>query len=199
MNEMAKMVIVLTALSVISGGSLAGLRQSTKERIESQQLLFVKGPAIKSVLQNISNDPIADRFKIKDPQSNQERSFFVGIVDGKAKTVAFESAGKGFGGDIGLMVGVDTETDKILGIGVTTHAETPGLGARAKTEKKFTGQFKDKPLVESFKVKSDGGQVDALSGATVTSRGVAGGITEAGNLYKSLKPQIVDGLKAFNK
>jgi electron transport complex protein RnfG len=199
MNEMAKMVIVLTALSVISGGSLAGLRESTKKRIEDQQFKYVKGPAVKAVLQNVSNDPVADRFSIKDPQTHKELSIFVGLVDGKPRDVAFEIDGKGFGGPIGLMVGVDTETDKITGVGVTTLSETPGLGMRAKTDKKFMGQFKDQPVIETFKVKSDGGQVDALSGATVTSRGVAGGLTEAGNLYKTLKPQIEEGLKAFNK
>ena len=63
-------------------------------QIEEQQLKFVKGPAIKEILKGVSNDPIADRFKIKD--DNTERSFFVGKFDGKANTVVFESSGKGY-------------------------------------------------------------------------------------------------------
>ncbi len=54
-------------------------------------------------------------------------------------------------------------------------------------------------LTEEFKVKSEGGKIDALSGATVTSKGVAGAVTEAGNLYKQVKPQLAEKLKAFNK
>ena len=105
MREMVKMFVVLTVLSAFSGGLLAGLRSSTAAQIENQKLEFVKGPAIKMILKGASNDPIKDRFKIMDGKT--ERSFFVGKFDGKASTVVFESFGKGFGGDIGLMMGVN--------------------------------------------------------------------------------------------
>ncbi len=198
MKEMIKMVVVLTILSVTSGGALAFLRDMTQERIEQQQLKFVKGPAIMTVLQNVANDPTESYFKL-NPGTKEERSFFVGVLDGKQKLVAFESTGKGFGGDIGLMIGIDLETDQIVGVAITTHAETPGLGARAKTDPEFTGQFAGRPLTEAFQVKNDGGQIDALSGATVTSRGVAEGVTRAGDVYKTLKPQILEGLKTVKK
>jgi len=60
-------------------------------------------------------------------------------------------------------------------------------------------QFTGKPMIETFKVKADGGKVDALSGATVTSRGVASGLTDAALIYKRLKPQLVEKLKEFSK
>jgi H+/Na+-translocating ferredoxin:NAD+ oxidoreductase subunit G len=197
MREMIKMVVVLTLLCTFSGGLLAAIRGGTKEKIEYQQLKFVKGPAIKAILQGSSNDPIVDRFKIKDGKI--ERSFFVGIFDGKASAVAFESFGKGFGGDIGLMVGVNIEDDNIIGAGVTTHNETPGVGSRAKSDPGFAAQFTGLSIKDTFKVKTDGGQVDAVSGATVTSRGVTVAATEAGKIYKKLKPQISEKLKAFAK
>ncbi|MDX2441240.1 MAG: RnfABCDGE type electron transport complex subunit G [Desulfobacterales bacterium] len=197
MREMIKMVVVLTLLCTFSGGLLAAIRGGTKEKIEYQQLKFVKGPAIKAILEGSSNDPIVDRFKIKDGKI--ERSFFVGIFDGKASAVAFESFGKGFGGDIGLMVGVNIEDDNIIGAGVTTHNETPGVGSRAKSDPGFAAQFKGSSIKDTFKVKTDGGQVDAVSGATVTSRGVTVAATEAGKIYKKLKPQIAEKLKAFAK
>ncbi|MFC1877870.1 RnfABCDGE type electron transport complex subunit G [Thermodesulfobacteriota bacterium] len=195
MREMIKMIVVLTILCSFSGGLLAAIRNGTKDKIEVQQLTFVKGPAIMAILEGASNDPIADRFKIED--QGIERNFFIGVFDGKAGSVAFESSGKGFGGDIGIMVGVNTSDDNIVGVGVTTHSETPGVGSKAKTDPSFAAQFKDKPLVGAFQVKSDGGQVDALSGATVTSRGVSVALTEAGTVYQRLKPQIVEKLKAF--
>jgi Na+-translocating ferredoxin:NAD+ oxidoreductase subunit G len=197
MRELIKMVVVLTVLSAFSGGLLASLRDSTKDRIEYQQLKFVKGPAILKILEGATNNPIVDRFKIQD--GDVERSFFVGKFDGKTDEVAFESSGKGFGGDIGLMVGVDPNTDKIVGVAVTTHSETPGVGSRAKSDPDFVAQFSGKPMIETFKVKADGGQVDALSGATVTSRGVSGGLTDAGLIYKRLKPKLVEKLKDFSK
>ena len=197
MREMIQMVVVLTVLSFVSGGLLAYVKDGTKDKIEVQQLTFVKGPAIKAILQGAANDPIKDRFKLKD--GDTEQSFFVGVFDGKPDTVAFESSGKGFGGDIGVMVGVKLEDDKIVGVGVTTHSETPGVGSRAKTDPAFVAQFPGQPIAETFKVKADGGQVDALSGATVTSRGVSAALTEAGKIYEKLKPEIADKAKTFSK
>ncbi|MBU4345015.1 MAG: RnfABCDGE type electron transport complex subunit G [Proteobacteria bacterium] len=196
MREIIKMIVVLTVLSCFSGSLLAAIRTGTKDKIEYQQLVFVKGPAIRTILEGCSNDPIVDRFKIKD--GDIERSFFVGVFDGKANTVAFESFGKGFGGDIGLMVGVNINDDKIIGLGVTTHSETPGVGSKAKSEPKLSNRFKGLDLIKSFKVKPDGGEIDAISGATVTSRGVCGGVTEAGNVYKRLKSQITEKIKKFS-
>ncbi len=195
MREMIKMVVVLTALSCMSGGLLASLRDSTKDQIENQQLEFVKGPAIRKILEGASNDPIKDRFKIKD--GDVERSFFVGVVNGKPDAVVFESAGKGFGGTIGLMVGVNLADDKIVGIAVTTHSETPGVGAKAQTDPAFAKQFKGMVLKDEFKVKPDGGKVDALSGATVTSRGVAVAVSDAAKIYDKLKPQLAEKTKAI--
>ena len=197
MREMIQMVVVLTVLSFVSGGLLAYVKDGTKDKIEVQQLTFVKGPAIKAILKGAANDPIKDRFKLKD--GDTERSFFVGVFDGKPDTVAFESSGKGYGGDIGVMVGVKLEDDKIVGVGVTTHSETPGVGSRAKTDPTFVAQFPGQPIAETFKVKADGGQVDALSGATFTSRGVSAALTEAGKIYEKLKPQIEDKAKTFSK
>jgi electron transport complex protein RnfG len=195
MGEMIKMVVVLTFLSVISGGALAYVQKSTTPLIEDNKLQFVKGPAIKSILAGTSNNPISDRFTIE--QGEKEDLFFVGKYDGTPKAVAFESFGKGFGGDVYIVLGVDLDTDKIMGVGVTTHSETPGVGARAATDPTFVSQFKGKTLQGAFKVKSDGGQVDAIGGATITSRAVSAALTDASKLYQELKPQIVEKAKAL--
>jgi electron transport complex protein RnfG len=194
---MINMVVVLTLISAFSGGLLAAIKNSTADRIENQKLEFVKGPAIREILQGAGNDPITDRFKLK--YGDTEESFFVGIFDGKPDSVAFETYGKGYGGEIGVMVGVNVTDNKIVGVGITTHNETPGVGARAKTEPDFTAQFKGDPLTGTFKIRADGGQVDALSGATFTSRGVASALTDAEKMYTELKPKIEEKLKSFSK
>ena len=196
MREMLKMIIVLIVLSALSGGLLAAVRTGTKERIENQQLEFVKGPAIRSILEGSSNDPISDRFKIMD--KGKEITFFVGKKNGKPEFIAFETFGKGFGGEVGLMVGLNINNDKIAGVGVTTHSETPGVGAKAQTDPSFVLQFKGLALDSIFKVKSDGGQIDAISGATVTSKGVCSAVTEASNKFNNLKSEIMNKLKSFN-
>jgi electron transport complex protein RnfG len=194
---MIKMVVVLTALAAFSGGLLAAVRDNTKDQIESQQLTFVKGPAIKSIFDEADNDPIADRFELKD--GDVERKFFIGVIDGKPVGIAFESYGKGYGGDVGLMVGINMETDTIIGVGVTTHAETPGLGAKAKEDPGFSAQFSGISALEPVKVSKDGGSINAISGATITSRAVASAATNVNEIYQRMKPQLVEKANSFGK
>lgn len=193
MREMIKLFVVICLFSSIAGGLLAIVRNGTKDRIEYQQLKFVKGPAIIEIMKGCTNDPLVDRFKIAD--GKKERSFFVGVFDGKPNTVALETFGKGYGGDIGVIVAVNLENDKIVGIGVTTHSETPGLGSRAKTDPALRSQFKGLPIKEPFKVKPDGGQIDALSGATISSRGVCAAVVLSAEIYMRLKSAIVEKAK----
>ena len=195
MGEMIKMVVVLTILSVLSGGGLALVKEKTANQIEDNQLKFIKGPAVKEILHDATNDPIKDRFKITEGET--EHTFFVGVVGGKPDSVVFESSGKGFGGDVGIVLGVNVDTDKLIGVGVTTMSETPGVGSRAKTDPTFVSQFKGQSLDQVFKVKSDGGQVDAIGGATITSRAISAALTDAAKIYKKMKPEIEQKAKSF--
>ena len=198
MKDMIKMVIVLTLLSCVSGGLLASVRNGTQEQIEKQQLEFVKGPAIREILTGAANNPIEDRFNIAD--GGVERTFFVGVFDGKSDRIAFETLGKGgYGGDVGLMVGVNLNDDKIIGVSVTTHSETPGMGAKAKTDPSFAGQFKGIGMDKPVAVTKDGGSINAISGATITSRAVASGASEAIAVYNRLKPQLMEKSQGFGK
>jgi len=185
---MISMVVVLTLLSAFSGGLLAAVRTGTKDRIEQQVLKFQKAPAVKQILSDVSNDPLQDRFKIMD--NGQELTFFVGKYDGQPKAVTFETSGKGFGGNIGLMVGINIESDEIIGICVTTHSETPGVGSRAKDDPAFASQFAGMTMDKKFAIKKDGGDIDAISGATVTSKGVCVAAKQAQDIYTRLKPEI---------
>ena len=84
------------------------------------------------------------------------------------------------------MIGFDTKTDDLIGIGITTMSETPGVGTRAK-EDAFLKQFKGMKKDTVFKVKADGGQVDAVSGATVTSRPSVKRFAKARRFTKNIK------------
>ncbi len=197
MREMIKMVVVLTILSFFSGGVLAYIRNNTQERIENQVLEFVKGPAIRAIFEGAGNNPVADRFTLKD--GDVERTFFVGVFDGEPRGVAFETAGKGYGGDVGLMVGIDVKDNQLMGVSVTTHGETPGMGAKAKSDPSFAAQFTGLALEQPVAVTQDGGSISAISGATITSRAVSSAATDADKIYQKLKTQIADKLKEFKK
>lgn len=187
--------MVVLLFSAVSGGLLAAVKNATQERIEYQQIKFVKGPAIQEILKGCSNDPLTTRFKIQD--GKVDRSFFVGVFDGKPNTVAFESAGKGFGGDMAIVVAVNLDKDEIVGVAVTTHRETPGVGSRVRTDPAFARQFKGQLIQDPFKVKGDGGKIDAVSGATVSSRGVCGAVVASGEIYERLKTAIAEKAKSI--
>ena len=121
------------------------------------------------------------------------------VFDGEPRWIAFETSGKGYGGDVGLMVGIDVKDNKLLGVGVTTHSETPGMGAKAKTDPSFVAQFKGLGLEQPIAVTQDGGSINAISGATFTSRAVSSAATDADKIYQKLKTQIDENLTKFKK
>ena len=193
MREMINMIVVLTALTAFSGGLLAAVKSGTEVRIENQILKFQKAPAIKEIFPEVTNDPLADRFTIKT--EDIELQIFPGLLPDGSKAIIFETKGSAFGGPIGLMVGINLSTDKIVEVRVTTHAETPGIGSRAKDDLDFVSQFSELGMDTNFALKGDGGVIDAMSGATVTSKGLCIAAIHAKELYLKLKPEIVIQMK----
>lgn len=187
MKSIIKMVSVLSVLCAVAGFILSYLKISTVTPIENQLLTYVQGPAILNVFKDVENSPIQDRksFIVGD---GKKVNVFPAIKDGKLFGVALEGFGQGFGGDIGVMVGIDVNNDTLVNIDITTHKETPGLGSRV-SEESFTKQFKGKPY--SVALKSQGGEIDAISGATVSSNGTVLAINDAGNQYNMLKDEII--------
>ena len=187
-KQYIKMIVVLTGIATACGFLLSMVKQVTAVRIEEQILVNVKLPAVKTVLESSTNDLIQDRQTIKIDE--QEHVVFVGKKDGKTWSIAFENKGPGFGGDIGVMVGFDLGKDVLTGIGILTHQETPGLGARI-SETTFTDNFKNKPITAVFKVKKDNGEVDAISGATNSSKGVCTAVQKCVAAYQAIKEKVV--------
>lgn len=89
----------------------------------------------------------------------------------------------GFGGAINMMVGVD-KGGTVTGVSIVSHSETASLGANCVRED-FRSQFVG--AAEQLAVQKDGGTVDALTGATVTSRAVTGGINLALDFVKGVE------------
>ena len=195
MGEMIKMIVVLTVLAALSGGLLAAIRDNTAEQIEIQELQFVKGPAIQKIMKGAENDPIADRFKLTDGET--ERSFFIGKFDGKANVVALESFGPGYSDDVGVMAAINLKDDTLVDIGITKSLETPGLGSRAKDDPAFAEQFVGLSVLEPIAVSQDDGTISALSGATITSRAVCAAASDIGEIYQRLKPQIEEKIQSM--
>ena len=196
MREILKMIVVLALITGASGLLLAGVHEGTREQRKKQILKYLKGPAVKEVLQGCTNNPLNDVKEMPLGLGPGEETgagiidIFPGYKDGKLWGVALEDSGQGFGGNIDVIVGIDVENDKLLGIGVTTHKETPGLGARIK-EEGFRGGFQEIALNQEIAVGADGGRIEAISGATISSRGVCEAVNKAVAFYMKNKEKIL--------
>ena len=101
--------------------------------------------------------------------------------------IAVISTVGGFGGPLSLMVGID-EGGCIVNTVVLSHSETPGLGAKCATEASFIDQFKGwDPAAKVLAVRKDGGEVDAITASTITSRAYSAAIANAYKVYLNLK------------
>ena len=186
-KEYFKMILVLSIIAMICGFLLSTVRTMTEEKIEEQILVNIKGPAIQSVLSQSSNNPIVDRIEIV--HDGVPLAVFMGKKDGDVWGVAFETDGAGYGGRIGVMLGIDIGQSVISGIGILTHQETPGLGSMI-SETIFTDKFKGRSINDVFKVKKDNGTIDAISGATNSSRGVCEAVEKGLAVYSKIREEI---------
>lgn len=192
MRESARMILVLTVIALVMGSILSFLKTVLDEPIEYARLKFVKGPAVMAVFSGYDNDPLKDVKKgvpLKQPAGPEVlKSLFPARKDGKCFAVAFEVTGKGYGGLISIMMGVDLKTGLLTGIRVMTHSETPGLGARA-TEPSFYKQFTNL-APKDVALASKGGKINAISGATNTSKGVVEAVQKGLELFARSKDRI---------
>jgi len=188
MREIAKYIITLTIICIAAAAVLAGVYNVTKEPIaisERQEKLR----AIKMVLPPFSNEPDKEESKlsIKDSATGVDKDILLYAgrdEENKMIGVAIENISKtGYGGDIKIMMGVDMNGE-ISGIYILDLKETPGLGSKIK-EDWFKEQFKRKSLSNSkLSVKKDGGDIDAITGATISSRAVAYAIEEGLKVFE---------------
>jgi electron transport complex protein RnfG len=163
------MVISLFVITIISGFSLGYVNQLTEQPIKDAKVAK-KTNAIKLVLPDFDNNPVEDVVLIKSENIKDSIEVYPGFANNEFVGAAvIGSSEKGFSGLVKLMIGFKA-SGEIKNIEVLEQKETPGLGTKMKDEK-FLQQFKDKnPSTYNLKVKKDGGDVDALTGATISTR-----------------------------
>ena len=189
MNEITKMVLVTTIICSFSAGWLGALNKGLEKRINKQEDFFLRGPAIMELLEGCPNDPFTDRITIK--RDEDIFRIYPWVEGGKVRRVALERSGRGgYGGDVVVMSAVDLESNRVYGVRVTQHKETPGVGTRAM-EPSYLNKYVNRTVKEDIKLKKDGGQIDAITGATRSSRAVAEGVDRAANFVMANKYKII--------
>ncbi len=179
------MVVTLFLVAAVAALALGAVYSVTKEPIALAKQKKLE-QAIKAVL----------------PEFDSINTIKVGLGDGQDSLVYYVAAKsdqvigtaiktytmKGFSGKIEIMVGL-LENGAIYNTAVVSHKETPGLGDKMDIKKSdFPLQFKGKtPENFALKVKKDGGDVDAITAATITSRAFCDAVQRACDSYENQK------------
>ena len=165
-----RLSVTLLLITAIAAGALAAVNNITKDAIAENRLAKTR-KALEEVL------PGAQNMTMTDPGSGIVKGVYTPSADSPVQGWAVEVApGSGFGGEIRMMVGINTD-GTVSGIAIITHAETPGLGAVAAAKTPAGVAFRDSFLGDSSPVAMD--DIDALSGATITSSAVLEGVNAA--------------------
>lgn len=127
--------------------------------------------AVLAYVDSITKEPIK-----RTAERNREAAREA-VLCGEEGYTAEGTCKDGYGGDITLMVGFKKDRKTVISYKVLAASETPGLGMKLKTPE-FAGQFKGKDG-SSLKVKNDGGEIEAITSATITSRAVCRAIEDA--------------------
>ena len=173
LGSKAWMVVSLVIVCITAAFALSRVYLVTKPVIRQQKELAVRN-ALGEVL------PGAANFDEKEPGT-----LWYGLDSEGAKIgIIIMIAPRGYAGPVEVMVGVDLE-GRVTGIRVASPAEglkeTPGLGLKARDDR-FRDQFRGRAAPD-IKLKRDGGTIDAISAATITSRAVTNGIREGIEKY----------------
>lgn len=179
-------VIVLTAICAVAGTALAALKVATAEQIELQVLSNVQSPALYKMFPAPSNDPVAERKKFTMADGSVVTAFPV-YENNKLTAVVLEGFGIGYGGDLGTLVAFNLDNDTINRIGISIFKETPGFGTKILTSR-FLNQFSGRTSVA---LKSEGGEIDGVSGASFSSKGAVTGVQQAIGMFGELKGELV--------
>ena len=194
-SSFKNMTICLLAICLVFSGLLAGVYALTKEPIDNAAKAKNEA-AIKEVLP----EEVAKIDEEKSIELDGVKYTYNLAYDEAGNTVgcAVNVAPVGFGGPIVIKVGfkVDAQTGKNLvwNTKVLSHAETPGLGAKC-SEPAFADQFKGlDPTVKTLEVTKDGGDIDAITASTITSRAFTDGVATAVNVLAAIAgtPMLID-------
>ncbi len=210
-----KLVLTLGLVATICGVLIVGAFESTQEaiaenkRITLERAVFKVLPGAAKVREYVATTGGIQPLEGTVPQGGVK---FYAAYDEKGvlKGIAAEAAGKGYADTVQVLYGYDVQCQCIVGIGVVSMRETPGIGDKILTDRDFLKNFEAldvrvnaemTALANAVKVvkhgtKTSPWQIDAVAGATVTSKAVGRGINESA---QKLMPMLVPHIEQIAK
>lgn len=179
-STLSNMLLSLTLIALVAAGLLAGVYEITKDTIADTNAKKQQA-AIISVL------PEIEGLQIADAELADGMEIYKACAGDALAGAAVKVAENGFGGEFHLMVGFDAEGN-ITGFEVLDHQETPGLGSKMQEWFRTKGDvIKMNPGKANMTVSKDGGDVDAITAATISSRAFLLAVNKAYNAYMENK------------
>lgn len=193
MTGAVRVGLLLAAIAVIGSGLLAGTKHATAPVIEAER----RADRLNQLQQLLppethDNQLLEDTIRVRDAHylgTEGPVTVYRARRDGEPAGVAFRVvAPEGYSGSIHLLVAIAADGD-LQGARVLRHNETPGLGDQIEATKsdwlrQFAGRSLGAPPKEDWKVTKDGGQFEAVTGATITSRAVVKALRRALRFYQ---------------
>ena len=178
-STFGNMVLVLSGICLVCSALLGTVYAVTKAPIAASEVQKVNA-AIAAVTPSFDNVPSE---AVRDVEGGQ---IYTATNGGEPVGYAIKVSVGGFGGPLQLMVGF-TPDGTVYNTSVISHAETPGLGAKLVDENCAPReQVKGKnPEVNNISVKKDGGEIDAITASTITSRAFLKGVNAAYEVFKN--------------
>ncbi len=182
-NMFLSLFIICLTVAVL----LAQVNKMTAKPIAEAKALKLQN-AIKEVVPEFDNDPVAESYKMPTAQGDSLLVYPAKKGDEVVGFAVNSYSNNGFSGNIQIMVGFDME-NKVINYSVLSHAETPGLGSKMvdwfKDETKPQQNIIGKDLSQGeLIVSKDGGQIDAITASTITTRAFLEAVNRAYAVYK---------------
>ncbi len=171
MKSIVNLALRLTLICAIAALALANVAEVTRGPIAESEARAQR-EAVEAVL------PAFARLAVDTLKSAADNPvlYFSGLQESGPSGTAFKaSSGLGYSGEIEIILGVKPDGE-ISGVRILKHAETPGLGANYADPELLNKFYKGRRMDDNWKLAKDGGQVDAITGATVTGRAIADAI-----------------------
>ncbi|WP_308559129.1 RnfABCDGE type electron transport complex subunit G [uncultured Porphyromonas sp.] len=193
-STLPNMILSLGIICLIIAGILALVNVATKDTI-AQAETKAKVEAIKEIVPAFDNNPYEEQDTVALESEPRPLIVYPAMQGGQPVGYAIETyTDAGFAGHIDIMVGFDMQS-QIVGFKVLKHEETPGLGA--KIQEWFTSPAPNADLIRDvrgldmsqaspLKVSKDGGKVDAITAATISSRAFIDALERAYRVYQSV-------------
>ena len=192
-SSLKNMLLSLGVICLVCAGLLAIVNAATEKKI-ARVMADKTARAIAQVVPAFDGTPL-DTTVVLDGREFAVHKAMAG--DSLVVGYAIESSTAGFGGPINLMVGFSADGG-IYSTAVISHSETPGLGAKMTDEAShFRTQFQGmNPAESNLAVTKDGGDVDAITASTITSRAFAAAVQQAYNVYLTARGEEPDAVSA---